>query len=56
MENPLAAFLEADQANLVLIMIISIPLSYLLGMIYNKFLFLALSVTLTLAFQSVLFP
>ena len=37
LENPLLAILPPDQANLVLIMLISIPLSYILSLIYNKF-------------------
>ena len=54
--NPLAGILPPDQADLILILIITIPLSYLLSLIYNKFLFLALTMSLTISFQSILFP
>lgn len=37
-------------------MLISIPISYLLKLIKQKYLFLALSMTVTLAFQTFLFP
>jgi hypothetical protein len=56
LENPLLAILPPDQANLVLIMLISIPLSYILSLIYNKFLFLAMTMSLTIGIQSILFP
>jgi hypothetical protein len=56
LENPLYAILPPDQANLVLIMLISIPLSYILSLIYNKFLFLAMTMSLTIGIQSILFP
>lgn len=55
-QNPLAQILPPDQADLVLVMIVSIPLSYLLSLIYNKYLFLTLSMSLTIGFQSFLFP
>ena len=41
LQNPLAGILPPDQADLVLIMIITIPLSFLLSLIYNKYIFLA---------------
>jgi hypothetical protein len=56
MHNPLAALLPPDQADLVLIMLVSIPLSYLLCLIRHKYLMLALSMALTIGFQSILFP
>lgn len=56
LENPLYAILPSDQANLVLIMLVSIPLSYILSLIYNKFLFLAMTMSLTIGIQSILFP
>ena len=56
LENPLAAVLPADQAGLVLVMLITIPISYLFSLIYNKYLFLALTMSLTIGFQSILFP
>lgn len=56
LQNPLAEILPADQADLVLVMIISIPLSYLLSFIYNKYILLTLSMALTISFQSLLFP
>ena len=56
LQNPLVGILPPDQANLVLILIITIPLSYLLSLVYNKFLFLALTMSLTISFQSILFP
>ena len=56
LQNPLAGILPPDQADLVLIMIITIPLSFLLSLIYNKYIFLALSMSLTIGFQSILFP
>ncbi|CAM5999317.1 unnamed protein product [Sphagnum balticum] len=56
LQNPLTAILPEDQANLILIMIVSVPLSYLLSLVYNRYLLLALTTTLTMAFQSLLFP
>lgn len=56
LENPLLAILPQDQANLILIMLVSIPLSYILSLIYNKFLFLAMTMSLTIGIQSILFP
>ena len=56
LQNPLAGVLPPDQADLILIMILTIPLSYLLLLTYNKFLFLALTMSLTISFQSILFP
>ncbi len=56
LQNPLLAVLPEDQANLILIMLVTIPLSYLLSLIYNKYLFLALTMSLTISFQSILFP
>jgi D-alanyl-lipoteichoic acid acyltransferase DltB (MBOAT superfamily) len=56
LQNPLAGFLPGDQADLVLIMLVSIPLSYMLSLIYNKYLLLALTMTFTIGFQSLLFP
>ena len=56
LQNPLAGVLPDDQADLILIMVISIPLSYLLSLIYNKYLFLAMTMSLTIGFQSILFP
>jgi lysophospholipid acyltransferase len=55
-ENPLLLVLPADQADLVLIMLVSVPLSFLLSLAYNKHLFLALTMALTIGFQSILFP
>lgn len=52
----LREFLEEDQANLVVCMLASVPLSYLLSILRPKYLSLALSITVTLAFQSFLFP
>jgi hypothetical protein len=56
LQNPLAGFLPADQADLILVMLVSIPLSYLLFLINNKYLMLSLSMVLTIGFQSLLFP
>lgn len=56
LQNPLTIFLPEDQAQLVLIMFVSIPLSYILSLIYNKYLLLALTMTITMSFQSLLFP
>lgn len=56
MQNPLVGVLPNDQADLILIMLISIPLSYLLSLVYNKYLFLALTMALTISIQSILFP
>jgi len=56
LENPLNGILPPDQADLILVMLISIPLSYILSFIYNKYLLLALTMTLTMGFQSILFP
>lgn len=55
-QNPLLAVLPQDQANLILILIISIPLSYILSLIYNRYLFLAMTMSLTIGVQSILFP
>ena len=54
--NPLAEVLPPDQANLILTMLLSVPLSFLMCMIYNKYLLLAVTMTLTMGFQSMLFP
>ncbi len=56
LQNPLVGILPDDQADLILIMVISIPLSYMLSFIYNKYLFLALTMALTIGVQSILFP
>ena len=56
LQNPLLAFLPPDQADLILILIITVPLSYLLSLIYNKYLFLAMTMALTIGYQSILFP
>ena len=56
LQNPLVGVLPDDQADLILIMIITIPLSYLLSLIYSKYLFLAMTMALTIGFQSILFP
>jgi hypothetical protein len=56
LQNPLLVILPPDQADLILIMLVTIPLSYLLSLIYNKYLFLSLTMALTIAFQSYLFP
>ena len=56
LQNPLVGILPDDQADLILIMFISIPLSYLLSLIYNKYIFLAITMSLTIGFQSILFP
>lgn len=48
--------LDEEQANLIFCMLISIPISFLLKLINQKYLFLALSMTVTLAFQTFLFP
>lgn len=56
LQNPLAGLLPDDQADLILIMIITIPLSYIFSLIYNKYLLLALTMTLTMGVQSLLFP
>lgn len=48
--------LPADQADLILIMLLSIPLSYLLSLVYNRYIFLALTMALTIGIQSILFP
>ena len=37
-------------------MVIIIPISYLLSKIYNKYIFLAITLPLTMIFQSILFP
>lgn len=56
LQNPLLGILPPDQADLILIMLVTIPLSYLLSLIYNKYLFLTMTMALTIAFQSYLFP
>jgi hypothetical protein len=56
LQNPLTVVLPSDQADVVLTMFVIIPLSYLLSLIYNKYLFLALTMSLTIGFQSILFP
>ncbi len=56
LQNPFVSILPVDQADLILILLISIPLSYLLSLIYNKYLFLAMTMALTISFQSILFP
>lgn len=56
LQNPLNAILPGDQADLVLVMLLTIPLSYILSFIYNKYLFLTMNLALTIGFQSILFP
>lgn len=56
LQNPLVGVLPDDQADLILIMIITVPLSYLLSLIYSKYVFLAMTMALTIGFQSILFP
>jgi hypothetical protein len=56
MYSLLLKFLEEDQANLIICMLSSIPLCYLLSILRPKYLSLALSISITLAFQSFLFP
>lgn len=56
LQNPLAGILPPDQADLVLIMVLSIPLSYLLSYVYNKWLMLGITMSLTMSIQSYLFP
>ncbi len=56
LQNPLVGVLPDDQADLILIMIICVPLSYILSLIYNKYLYLAMTMSLTIGFQSILFP
>jgi hypothetical protein len=56
MYSLLLNFLDEDQVNLIICMLLSIPLSFLLCLIKQKYLFLALSMSITLAFQSLLFP
>jgi hypothetical protein len=54
--NPLLAVLPPDQADLILIMILSIPLSYALSKIRNKIALIAFSGFFTILFQCILFP
>lgn len=54
--NPLRAVLPNDQADLILIQLITVPLSYILFRIRNKYVFLTLTIFLTIAIQSHLFP
>ena len=55
LQNPLYAILPTDQADLMLIVVIIIPLSYILSFMYNKYLFLTFTITFSIAFQSFLF-
>lgn len=56
MHNPLTAVLSQDQADLIAFMILTVPLSFLLLRLTNKWAFLCFSVSFTILFQSVLFP
>ena len=48
--------LEESQANLIFCLLIAVPLSYLMSIISNKYLNLALSITVTYTMQSFIFP
>ena len=52
----LSAFLEEDQANLISLMLLTIPLSYSLSLIHSKYLKLAISIIFSVLFQSLIFP
>ena len=56
LQNPLSGFLPPDQADLVLALVLMIPLGYMLSLIYNRWLLLTLTVTLTMSIQSYFFP
>ena len=52
----LLTFLDEEQAKLITMMLVSIALSSLLCFIHNKYLILGLSISLSLLFQSIMFP
>ena len=54
-QNPLYALLPVDQADLVVIVIIVIPIAYVLSLIYNKYIILTITITFSIAFQSYLY-
>lgn len=56
MYSLLRKFLDEEQATLIYLMLLSIPLSYIMSRLTNKYLILALSFTASFAFQSVMFP
>lgn len=52
----LKTFLDEDQAKLITIMIVTIPLSYLMYLLKSKYLILAISISFSLLFQHIMFP
>ena len=56
MYSLLRSFLAEDQATLVFIMLITIPLSFVLGRLRNKYMIFCFSFVCSVAFQCVVFP
>ena len=51
----LRSFLDEEQALLITLMLLSMPLSYLLSVLRNKYLILAVSIISSVIFQSLMF-
>lgn len=56
MYSLLRTFLDEEQATLISLMLLTIPLSYLMGLLRNKYMILALSFVTSIIFQSIMFP
>lgn len=56
MHSLLASFLDEEQATLICLLLSSIPLSYSLSIIKNKYLKLAISIVCSVLFQCIIFP
>lgn len=56
MYSILRNFLADDQAMLISIMLTTIPLSFILSKLQNKYLIVGLSFISTVIFQSLMFP
>ena len=49
-------YLNESQANLIFCLVIAVPLSYLMSILRNKYLNLALSITVAYTIQNFIFP
>ena len=56
MYSLLRTFLDEEQATLISLMLLTIPLSYLMGLLRNKYMILGLSFVTSVIFQSIMFP
>lgn len=56
MYSLLRNFLDEDQATLIILMLTSIPLSFVLSLLKNKYLILSISIAFSAVFQCIMFP